>query len=64
MSLSNGTIALLPVDCDRKLLATLLIQLEEIEEQIEGLQQSRSDLLRKISSQSEQTQIGSGAKLF
>ena len=35
---------------DRKTLVTLLIQLEETEEQIDSLQQLRSDLLKEIAS--------------
>ncbi|MBD2464488.1 hypothetical protein H6G89_26125 [Oscillatoria sp. FACHB-1407] len=33
---------------DRKTLAVLMVQLEEVEEQMDSLQQSRADLLKKI----------------
>lgn len=43
---------------DRKILAILLVQLEETEERIESLEQFRTDLLDKITSIQQQVLTG------
>ncbi|MBD2463494.1 hypothetical protein H6G89_21040 [Oscillatoria sp. FACHB-1407] len=50
MNLKSEIDSFLRLQGDRSL-STLLIQLEEVEEQIDGLQQSRLELIEKISSQ-------------
>jgi hypothetical protein len=47
--LQGNTKQILP-EGDRKILAMLLVQLEETEEQLEALQESRADLLEQIAS--------------
>ncbi|MBD2463061.1 hypothetical protein H6G89_18655 [Oscillatoria sp. FACHB-1407] len=49
MSLVDGMNALPQVQGNHQILTILLVQLEEVEEQIEGLQHTRLELLKKIS---------------